>query len=114
VTAWDVAIIPVGRPRCATRRQHRIAGLVCAVVGFIHHGRLHANDLSNFIRSDRSDRLRVAFACDDELHRDASRDNAGRRSNEAQTRIVSNLAMFDAPTTRAVAETSAGDTDDEE
>jgi len=88
--------------------------LVFAVVDFIHRRRWHANDLSNFICDDRSDRLRVAFACDDELHRDASRDNASRRSNEAQTRIVSNLAMFDASTTRAAAETSAGDTDEEE
>jgi hypothetical protein len=94
--------------------QHRIVELAFAVVDFIHRKHGCTNNFSNFICSHRRGRLRVAFAHDDELHRLATRDNASRGSNEAQTRIASHLVMFDAPITQAVAETSAGDADEEE
>jgi hypothetical protein len=88
--------------------------LACDVVDFIHRRRGCANYFSNCVRARRRDPLRVAFARDRELHRDATRDNASRGSNEAQTPIVSHLVMFDAPIARAAVETSAGDADEEE
>jgi hypothetical protein len=75
---------------------------------------MRANDFSNFIRGHHRDRLRVAFARDAELHRVAKRDNASCGSDEAQTRVTLQLVMFGASITRAIAETSAGDADEEE
>jgi hypothetical protein len=64
--------------------------------------------------SRRRDRLHVAFARDDELHRDATRDNASCRSDEARTYVILQLMMFDAPIAGAAAETIASDADEEE
>ncbi|MBC9876567.1 hypothetical protein G8O24_04285 [Bradyrhizobium sp. INPA01-394B] len=84
------------------------------VVDFIHRRRACSNNFSNFILGHRRDRLRVAFACDAELHRDAMRNNAWCGSDEVQTHVTAQLVMFDALIAQAVAETSAGDADEEE
>jgi hypothetical protein len=73
-----------------------------------------AKDFSNFVRAHHRDRLRVAFARDAELHRDAKRDNASCRSDEAQTNVIPQLMMFDASIAVAAAETIASDADEEE
>ncbi|UEM17885.1 hypothetical protein J4G43_020330 [Bradyrhizobium barranii subsp. barranii] len=100
--------------RCATIVQHRIVGLAFDVVDFIHRRREGSNNCSNFMCSRRRDRLHVAFARDDELHRDATRDNASCRSDEARTYVILQLMMFDAPIAGATAETIASDADEEE
>ncbi|MCK1351331.1 hypothetical protein IVB56_09445 [Bradyrhizobium sp. CW7] len=84
------------------------------VTDFIHRRGMRAKDLSNFACKHQWYRLRVAFARDAELHRDAKRDNALRASDEAQSCITLQLVMFDASIARAVAETSADDADEEE
>jgi len=104
----------VFRLRCATSGQHRIAGFVFGVVGFIHWRRMSANYFSNVIHDHHAAGLRVAFERDDELHRDAARDNASCGSNEAQTLITSQLVMFDALIAPVVAETNVDDADEEE
>ncbi|WP_441236120.1 hypothetical protein [Bradyrhizobium sp. 930_D9_N1_4] len=84
------------------------------VVDFIHRRRKLSNNFSNFMCSRRRHRLRVAFARDDELHRDATRDNASCRSDESANERHPSIGDVRCVDCTAAAETIASDADEEE